>query len=139
MLKLCFVQGKTMAFLYDLKCLILNLKCLLVCFVSFFLFFFFSGGRGLREREITWIYNYVYFRCCVCVFLLFSTSQGFKFFQTKIPNGDSVPHPCKPNYRWYGVGHQNELGGGSRNPFGLDFDAAGKVRNLFSETSPISF
>ncbi|XP_048748779.1 tyramine beta-hydroxylase-like [Ostrea edulis] len=65
----------------------------------------------------------IYLCCC----LLFTSSLGFKFLQTKIPNGDSVPHPCKPNYLWHGVGHRNELGGGSRNPFGEDFDAAGKI------------
>ncbi|XP_048751456.2 DBH-like monooxygenase protein 2 [Ostrea edulis] len=70
---------------------------------------------------------YYYFRLCLCLVLLFGISEGFKFFQTKIPNGDSVPHPCKPNYLWHGVGHRNELGGGSRNPFGEDFDAAGKT------------
>lgn len=69
---------------------------------------------------------------CFCFCLLFAVSLGFKSFQRKIPNGDSVPHPCKPNYLWHGVGHENELGGGSRNPFGRDFDAAGKVRELLN-------
>ena len=32
-----------------------------------------------------------------------------------------MPHPCKPNYIWRGVGHRNVLGGGDRNPFGLAF------------------
>ncbi|XP_062619795.1 tyramine beta-hydroxylase-like [Saccostrea cucullata] len=64
---------------------------------------------------------------CLCLCLLFASTLGFKYFQSKIPNGDSVPHPCKPNYLWHGVGHRNELGGGSRNPFGEDFDAAGKI------------
>ncbi|XP_048751432.2 tyramine beta-hydroxylase-like isoform X1 [Ostrea edulis] len=59
--------------------------------------------------------------------LFFTSCLGFKFLQTKIPNGDSVPHPCKPNYLWHGVGHRNELGGGLRNPFGEDFDASGKT------------
>ncbi|XP_052692764.1 DBH-like monooxygenase protein 2 homolog isoform X1 [Crassostrea angulata] len=71
------------------------------------------------------MYNVLY-RACFCFCLLFVVTLGFKSFQHKIPNGDSVPHPCKPNYLWHGVGHENELGGGSRNPFGRDFDAAGK-------------
>ena len=52
---------------------------------------------------------------------------GFSFFQTRIPNGDRIPHPCWPNYLWHGVGHRNVAGGGARNPFGMDFDKAGKV------------
>ncbi|XP_061190243.1 dopamine beta-hydroxylase-like [Saccostrea echinata] len=63
----------------------------------------------------------------ICICLLFTCSLSFKYFQSKIPNGDSVPHPCKPNYLWHGVGHRNEQGGGSRNPFGEDFDAVGKA------------
>jgi len=52
-------------------------------------------------------------------------------YQDRIPNGGQVPHPCKPNYIWRGVGHQNVLGGGDRNPFGLAFAAAGYVsKNL---------
>lgn len=74
----------------------------------------------------------VLYRACFCFCLLFAVTLGFKSFQHKIPNGDSVPHPCKPNYLWHGVGHENELGGGSRNPFGRDFDAAGKVRELLN-------
>ncbi|XP_070190209.1 peptidyl-glycine alpha-amidating monooxygenase A-like [Littorina saxatilis] len=47
-------------------------------------------------------------------------------FRLKIPNGDHVPHPCKPNFIWHGVGHKNAQGGGSRNPFGLDFASNGQ-------------
>ncbi|XP_022313983.1 tyramine beta-hydroxylase-like [Crassostrea virginica] len=62
----------------------------------------------------------------ICFLLLWSSrTLGFKSFQQRIPNGDSIPHPCKPNFLWHGVGHENELGGGSRNKFGLDFAAAG--------------
>ncbi|XP_067932935.1 DBH-like monooxygenase protein 2 [Watersipora subatra] len=50
--------------------------------------------------------------------------HGYKIFEDSIPNGASVPHPCKPNYMWEGVGHENVLGGGARNPFGIDFQAA---------------
>ena len=56
-----------------------------------------------------------------------SATLAFKMFQDKIPNGNKVPHPCKANYVWKGVGHENELGGGVRNPFGRDFEANGRV------------
>ena len=46
-------------------------------------------------------------------------------YQKKIPNGDKIPHPCKPNTIWQGVGHLNQIGGGKRNPFGLAFANAG--------------
>ncbi|KAL3870612.1 hypothetical protein ACJMK2_038660 [Sinanodonta woodiana] len=49
----------------------------------------------------------------------------YQIFQDLIPNGNIVPHPCKANYIWRGVGHNNPLGGGQRNPFGLAFHAAG--------------
>nr|KAG5705742.1 hypothetical protein BaRGS_027401 [Batillaria attramentaria] len=54
-------------------------------------------------------------------------SPGLSYFnyQAKLPNGQHVPHPCKPNYIWHGVGHQNPLGGGERNQFGLDFASHG--------------
>ncbi|XP_071097641.1 peptidyl-glycine alpha-amidating monooxygenase-like [Haliotis cracherodii] len=58
---------------------------------------------------------------CVCVLLVVHACTGYLFFQDRIPNGDSVPHPCKPNYIWKGVGHMRAVGGGSKNPFGLDF------------------
>ena len=60
--------------------------------------------------------------------LIFSKSYGYKYFQEEIPNGDRIPHPCKPNYIWHGVGHKNSQGGGDRNQFGIDFDQNGKVR-----------
>ena len=42
-------------------------------------------------------------------------------FRSQIPNGLVVPHPCRPSAIWRGVGHKNVLGGGARNPFGVDF------------------
>ncbi|KAK7477005.1 hypothetical protein BaRGS_00031781, partial [Batillaria attramentaria] len=60
----------------------------------------------------------------LCVLL--SPVHGFLNFQNQIPNGNSVPHPCKPNELWEGVGHFQVVGGGHRNPFGQDFDNAGK-------------
>ncbi|XP_048245120.1 tyramine beta-hydroxylase-like isoform X1 [Haliotis rufescens] len=53
--------------------------------------------------------------------MLMATATAFRFYQDEIPNGDHVPHPCKPNYLWWGVGHANPLGGGPKNPFGQDF------------------
>lgn len=52
-------------------------------------------------------------------------TDAFKSFIKKIPNGDNVPHPCKSNTIWTGVGHLNEFGGGKRNPFGHAFKNAG--------------
>ncbi|KAK7092282.1 hypothetical protein V1264_008055 [Littorina saxatilis] len=48
-------------------------------------------------------------------------TSGFSNYRDRLPNGRAVPHPCKPNYLWHGVGHENALGGGVRNAFGLDF------------------
>ncbi|OWF46130.1 tyramine beta-hydroxylase-like [Mizuhopecten yessoensis] len=59
------------------------------------------------------------------VLLCFSSALGFPSFQDEIPNGGEVPHPCKANHIWRGVGHLNPLGGGDRNPFGADFQNAG--------------
>ena len=63
-----------------------------------------------------------------CIFLVFFSAQkidGFRSFLKKIPNGERVPHPCKSNTIWTGVGHLNDFGGGKRNPFGLAFKNAG--------------
>lgn len=51
---------------------------------------------------------------------------AYRSFTANIPNGDHVPHPCKPNFIWHGVGHRNAEGGGDRNPFGEDFDKNGQ-------------
>ena len=56
-----------------------------------------------------------------------AVAEAYPSFQDAIPNGDLVPHPCKPNYLWKGVGHFNVLGGGDRNIFGNDFHKMGKV------------
>ncbi|KAH9503101.1 hypothetical protein Btru_069960 [Bulinus truncatus] len=58
-------------------------------------------------------------------FYLVATS--YKIYQQRIPNGDAVPHPCKPNNIWEGVGHFIDQGTGYRNPFGLDFEKEGHV------------
>ncbi|KAI8771023.1 DBH monooxygenase protein 2, partial [Biomphalaria glabrata] len=54
-----------------------------------------------------------------------SLSSCYSFYQLELPNGDNVPHPCKVNYRWPGLGHLNPYGGGPRNPFGEAFQKAG--------------
>ncbi|KAL3870619.1 hypothetical protein ACJMK2_038667 [Sinanodonta woodiana] len=68
-------------------------------------------------------------RCAIfwaCVIQLIKGIWGYQMYQSIIPNGEIVPHPCKANYIWRGVGHKNALGGGERNPFGLAFSTAGK-------------
>ncbi|XP_067660247.1 dopamine beta-hydroxylase-like [Haliotis asinina] len=49
-------------------------------------------------------------------------SRGYRHYQDLLPNGDAVPHPCKSNFLWRGLGHTNPQGGGARNPFGVDFE-----------------
>lgn len=57
------------------------------------------------------------------------SALGFQTFQGQIPNGNKVPHPCKANFMWPGVGHQSRLGGGVNNQFGIDFKENGYVWN----------
>lgn len=71
--------------------------------------------------------QYSNFRTAVLVSGVICCSLGYKIYQDEVPNGGSVPHPCKPNYIWQGAGHQGVSGGGARNPFGLAFKAAGLV------------
>ena len=59
--------------------------------------------------------------------MLVAPSIGYKMYQDALPNGALVPHPCKPNYLWQGLGHLVPAGGGTRNQFGLDFLKNGKV------------
>lgn len=68
----------------------------------------------------------------VVIFMLASSVYGYRSFQEKIPNGNSVPNPCEcdPSTKWPGVGHQNLTGGGPQNPFGIDFRANNKVLGL---------
>eukprot|EP00951_Prasinocladus_malaysianus_P049371 scaffold669019_cov39-Prasinocladus_malaysianus.AAC.1 len=53
-------------------------------------------------------------------------TYGFPYFGLRIPNGNSVPSEDGTGI-CFGVGHYNCYGGGERNPFGNDFDAAGKL------------
>jgi dopamine beta-monooxygenase len=64
--------------------------------------------------------------------LVITPAEGHSTFQQSIPNGEIVPHPCKSNFLWRGVGHENINGGGNRNPFGMDFEKNGKVSQCFN-------
>ncbi|KAK0040025.1 DBH-like monooxygenase protein 2 [Biomphalaria pfeifferi] len=57
--------------------------------------------------------------------MLVPVSNAYSHYQELIPNANNVQHPCIPNYRWPGVGHENRNGGGTRNIFGRDFANAG--------------
>jgi hypothetical protein len=59
--------------------------------------------------------------------LLVPGLAAYPHYQEQIPNGDRIPHPCKANYVWQGVGHRNKNGGGMRNRFGEDFAKNGHV------------
>ncbi|XP_076468958.1 dopamine beta-hydroxylase-like [Babylonia areolata] len=61
----------------------------------------------------------------LAVALCLPSIHPYPMYGQEIPNGDQVPHPCKPNFLWHGVGHQISQGGGARNPFGEDFAANG--------------
>ncbi|XP_059157023.1 dopamine beta-hydroxylase-like [Physella acuta] len=60
----------------------------------------------------------------VCLALL-QWACTYRVYKSKIPNGDAVPFPCKPNHLWEGVGHMLDQGTGVQNLFGSDFKAAG--------------
>ena len=61
----------------------------------------------------------------IVILFYITRTEGYSGFAKKIPNGDNVPHPCKKNTIWTGVGHLNEFGGGKRNSFGFAFKQAG--------------
>ena len=67
----------------------------------------------------------------ILVTAVLSSVNGYPSFLSLIPNGASVVNPCNIDElngeAWPGVGHRNIEGGGARNPFGLDFNANGKV------------
>ena len=56
-------------------------------------------------------------------------SKAFQMYADRIPNGHNVKHPCNPNINWYGVGHNNPQGGGTRNPFGISFEENNHVNS----------
>lgn len=64
----------------------------------------------------------------VVISILASSVYSHMEYQEKIPNGKMVPNPCGGSTGvWAGVGHQNVMGGGARNPFGNDFQANNHV------------
>ena len=65
----------------------------------------------------------------IVILLLYKNNlcYGYPQFQEIIPNGDKLPHPCRPNYIWHGVGHLVDRGGGKLNNFGKDFLRLGKA------------
>ncbi|XP_055897981.1 uncharacterized protein LOC106059379 isoform X2 [Biomphalaria glabrata] len=62
---------------------------------------------------------------------------AYSYYTSRIPNGNYVMHPCKPNSFWPGVGHEDKDGGGPKNEFGKKFSRAfGKwTRSLCLEDS----
>ncbi len=50
-------------------------------------------------------------------------ARAYQSYRDNIPNSALV-RDCAGN-SWAGVGHQRSQGGGPRNPFGVDFQAAG--------------
>ncbi|XP_050409615.1 temptin [Patella vulgata] len=61
------------------------------------------------------------FTCVILFINLFVAVSGLFIYRERIPNGDSVPNPCGTGGIWNGVGHYNQNGGGTLNPFGLEF------------------
>lgn len=53
---------------------------------------------------------------------LLTVTCAYPDYQTRIPNGNRVRHPCVEGQAWLGVGHTSPAGGGDRNPFGVDFN-----------------
>ena len=63
----------------------------------------------------------------ILILMVVHQVAGFPTHRQEIPNGHKVLHPCQPDTIWKGVGHQNMLGSGPLNPFGIDFDSEGNV------------
>ncbi|KAH9508903.1 hypothetical protein Btru_050423 [Bulinus truncatus] len=76
------------------------------------------NGGYRREKKMIWT-------SISCALLILPHCLSYPSFQDQLPNGNNVLHPCIPNYRWPGVGHENRNGGGSRNVFGQDFKNEG--------------
>lgn len=64
---------------------------------------------------------------CTVIISQAVVSDAYITYATKIPNGGFVLNPCD-NSSWLGVGHKVPLGRGVRNPFGMKFAEANKVR-----------
>lgn len=74
------------------------------------------------------VLNWLVINLCVLI-TVSHVAVPFPMFQDVIPNGDKLPHPCKPNYIWHGVGHRADRGEGPLNDFGKDFRRLGKKWN----------
>ncbi|KAH9491013.1 hypothetical protein Btru_051766 [Bulinus truncatus] len=94
-------------------------------FTDFLYFVVFYVNECIRQYVpvYTVLVDLISSRCTPVVILVLSAYYvtGFRSFRSKIPNGHRVPHPCKPDQLWEGVGHFLDVGTGARNPFGLDF------------------
>ncbi|KAH3716267.1 dopamine beta-hydroxylase-like isoform X2 [Dreissena polymorpha] len=65
-----------------------------------------------------------------CLLATFVTlTSAYSSFRNSIPNGNNVRHPCNASLTWAGVGHENQGGGGARNPFGIAWKANGLIWN----------
>ncbi|KAL8579823.1 hypothetical protein ACOMHN_048100 [Nucella lapillus] len=83
-------------------------------------------GRHWVDRPSVGTVNFLLVVGCLA---LCPGCSAYQTYSGRIPNGELVAHPCKPNYIWRGVGHTNPLGGGDRNTFGKNFRAAGYTWN----------
>ncbi|XP_055861079.1 DBH-like monooxygenase protein 2 homolog [Biomphalaria glabrata] len=61
----------------------------------------------------------------VTLLCVLGAASSYKMYQLNIPNGNIIPHPCKENTHWAGVGHFLDTGAGYTNPFGEDFSKEG--------------
>uniref|UniRef100_A0A0B7A301 Copper type II ascorbate-dependent monooxygenase C-terminal domain-containing protein n=1 Tax=Arion vulgaris TaxID=1028688 RepID=A0A0B7A301_9EUPU len=62
---------------------------------------------------------------CFVVALSVQCVTSYMVFQNRIPNGKSIPFPCKKDKTWLAAGHILDEGTGARNNFGLDFAQSG--------------
>ncbi|XP_035824368.1 temptin-like [Aplysia californica] len=85
----------------------------------------------LLQSEVNMLSNAFLSLLCVSA-VLWEPSWAYLSYQEQLPNGNNVQHPCKVNYRWPGLGHENPLGGGARNVFGQDFARLGRTLKLTS-------
>ncbi|KAJ8300261.1 hypothetical protein KUTeg_021780, partial [Tegillarca granosa] len=83
------------------------------------------GHLNIKNRSVM-IKMKLYLTLCF-LFCCVIKVDAYRHYQKLIPNGERVPHPCKPNYVWHGVGHEKPEGAGKRNPFGVQFAEAGRI------------
>ncbi|KAL3311418.1 hypothetical protein Ciccas_010002 [Cichlidogyrus casuarinus] len=63
-------------------------------------------------------------KCSVVVVLGLIYAEARLSFVSQVPNGARVPDPCDPSHFVEAIGHENSVGGGLLNEFGVDFEAA---------------